>query len=131
MNMLRSLVIVSILSFSLVLRADEHRTITVSLKVPDAAWTVAIDEVRQVNDEIWVLSTVSRDPDAMGASVISTIKASVKVDAPGLPIKHYIIGKAWNWENEEPYTFIKDRSQIGEALDSGELLYQREANGTE
>jgi hypothetical protein len=103
------------------------KDVTVSLTVPDAAWTVAIDEVRRVNDEIWVVSTVSRDPDRMGAQVISTIQASVKLAVPDLPVKHYIIGKTWTWKNEEPYTFIRERRLISNELDSGKRLYRRAA----
>ena len=82
--------------------------LTVQLTVPDSAWKIAIDAVHQVKGEIWVVSTVSRDPDLMGAAVISTVTATVKLDVGDLPVKHFIIGKTWNWKNEEPYTFIAE-----------------------
>jgi len=103
--------------------ADE-KEITVKLTVPDAAWTIAIDEVHKVGNELWVISTVSQNPEVMGAQVISTVQASLKLTAPDLPMKYFIIGKAWDWVNKEPYTFIKNLKQIGEELKSGKLLYK-------
>jgi hypothetical protein len=60
----------------------------------------------------------------MGAQVISTVQASLKLIAPDLPTKYFIIGKSWGWKNEEPYTFIKHLKQIENELKSGKLLYK-------
>jgi hypothetical protein len=102
--------------------AAEERGITVTLTVPDAAWEIVIDEVHEVKGEIWVVSTVSREPDMMGAQVISTVKDSVKCAAADLPEKHFVIGKTWNWPSEEPITFIKTMSELEKELKSGKLL---------
>jgi hypothetical protein len=102
------------------------KKITVILTVPDSAWTIAIDCVYQVRGEIWVVSTVSRDPNAIGLQVISTVRDSVEVDAGGnLPVKHFVIGKTWNLGNEEGYIFLKSRREIEKDLQSGKLLYPR------
>ena len=103
--------------------ADE-KEITVKLTVPDTAWTIAIEEVHKVGKELWVISTVSQNPDIMGAQVISTVHATLKLTAPDLPVKHFIIGKTWNWKNEEPCTFIENLKQIEKELKSGKLLYK-------
>jgi len=99
--------------------------IAVELTVPDAAWKVTIDEVYRVGDELWVISTIFRDPDVMGVQVISTVRASLKLDAPELPVKHFVTGKSWDWQNHEPYVFIDDRLQIDDKLKEGSLLYRR------
>ena len=101
-----------------------EREITFTLTVPDAAWTVAIEEVYKVENELWVISIVSRNPDVMGAQVISTVQASLKLAAPDLPLKYFVIGKAWGWKNKEPYTFIENLKQIEKELKSGKLLYR-------
>lgn len=103
--------------------ADE-KDIAVKLTVPDATWTIAIDEVHKVGNELWVISTVSQNPDVMGSQVISTVQVSLKLAVPDLPMKNFIIGKAWAWENTEPYTFLKDLKQIEKELKSGKLLYK-------
>ena len=105
--------------------AVEEKEIEVRLTVPDSAWEITIDSVHLVNKEIWVVSTVSRHPDVMGAQVISTVRASVKISAGDLPVKHFVIGKAWGWKNKEVCTFIKDLKQIEKDLSSGKLLYKR------
>lgn len=103
--------------------ADE-KDIAVKLTVPDATWTIEIHEVHKVGNELWVISTVSQNPDVMGAQVISTVQTSLKLAVPDLPMKNFIIGKAWAWENTEPYTFLKDLKQIEKELKSGKLLYK-------
>ena len=105
--------------------ASNEREIIVTLTVPDAAWEISIDEVHVVNNEIWVISTISRDPDMMGAQVISVVKASIKCASADGPLKHFIIGKTWNWPNEEPYTFLKSRQELDKDLKSGKPLYKR------
>ena len=112
------------------LGADE-KEITVKLTVPDAAWTIAIDEVHKVGNEIWVIAIVSRNPDLMGAQVISTVQASLKLAVPGLPVKNFIIGKTWVWENTEPYTFISDLKQIETELKSGTRLFPEAERSTD
>ena len=105
--------------------AAEQQTVTVKMDVPDSAWRIDIDGVYQVSNEILVVAVVSRDPNAMGAQVISSVKDSVKVEAPVLPIKYHVIGKTWGWKNKEPYLFLKDRKTIQQKLDKGKRLYTR------
>nr|WP_320014109.1 META domain-containing protein [uncultured Desulfobacter sp.] len=99
------------------------KDISVKLTVPDTTWTIAISEVHKVGNELWVISIVSQTPDVMGAQVISTVQASLKLAAPNLPVKMFIIGKTWNWENLEPYTFINDLKGIDKELKSGKRIY--------
>ncbi len=107
---------------SAVWAADEHE-ISVELRVPDSTWSIHIDRVYQVGEELWVVSTVSQDPNLMGAMVISTVKSSIKLPVEDIPVKYYVLGKTWNWENDEPYIFLKDLSVIKKELDRAKLLY--------
>jgi hypothetical protein len=116
--------LLSALLFSTTILGAEEREITVTPTVPDSTWAIAIDEAHEVKNEIWVISTVSHDPDMMGAQVISIVKASVKFTAPDLPVKHFVIGKTWGWKNEELYTFIKNLKELEKELKSGKLLYK-------
>jgi len=126
MQMTRILLPLVLLLYTNAWGADE-KEITVKLTVPDAAWAIAIDEVHRVENELWIISTVSRNPDLMGAQVISTVQASLKLAVPDLPLRYFVIGKTWNWKNEEPYTFIENLMQIEKALKSGKLLYKKAA----
>lgn len=119
------IMLLGVLIFSTNSVASSELEITVKLTVPDAAWVISIDEIRKVNNEIWVISKVSRNPDVMGAQVISTIEASAVIDAIDLHVRHFIIGKTWDWENEEPYTFIKSIEKLESKLKYGELLYKK------
>lgn len=112
-----------VLILSTTFSCAKEKEITVNLTVPDTTWQIAIDDVYIVGNELWVISSVSQNPDIMGAQVISIVQASVKIAVPDLPVKHFIIGKTWAWENTEPYTFITDLKQIEKELKSGKRLY--------
>ena len=103
----------------------EQKDIAIELTVPDSAWIITIDEVHRVKNELWVVSTVSRDPNMMGAQVISTVRASVKLAATDLPVKHFVIGKTWGWKNNEPYTFLKNTKDIEKDLKSAKILFRK------
>lgn len=85
--------------------SDDLNEISVSVTVPDAAWTVRIQEVYVAGDELWVLSKVSRS-QRLSPQVISTVTDTVPLSVPNLKIKHFIVGKTWDWTSEDPHTFI-------------------------
>jgi hypothetical protein len=104
--------------------AESGSGITVQLTVPDAAWTIAIDEIYRVANELWVISTLRRTGD-LSAQVISTVRDSVEICAYGVVVKHFVVGKTWHWENEEPYVFLHDLDGIEAQLQSGTRIYVR------
>lgn len=120
-----------VLFFCTIAAGTGEKEITVKLTVPDTAWTVAIEEVYNVEGELWVISSVSQNPAVMGVQVISTVQASVKIAVPDLPVKHFIIGKTWAWENTEPYTFITDLKPIEKELQAGKRLYPAAQRSTD
>ena len=124
MKMAKIVILTLVLFLCTTALGAEEKEITVKLTVPDLAWTVTINEVHEVGSELWVISTVWQNPDVMGAQRISVAQASLKLAIPDLPMKNFIIGKAWAWENAEPYIFIKDLKQIEKELESGKLLYR-------
>ncbi|WP_419780302.1 hypothetical protein [Maridesulfovibrio sp.] len=104
--------------------AENRKEITVELQVPDTTWTIQITEVREVGNELWVVSHLSQDPDMMGAQVISTVKNSIELVAPDLPVKQFVTGKTWNWDNGEDYVFISSINDIEQELDTGRIFYK-------
>lgn len=110
-------------------RSPEPREISVALEVPDAGWSIGIEGVYRVGDELWAVSRLTRS-GGMAAQVISTVQDSARVRAPaGLPVRHFVIGKTWNWENDVPYTFIESREEITQELRGAEKLYPSEGGG--
>ena len=124
MQIAKRIILSLVLLLNTIALAADEKEIMVKLTVPDAEWTIAINEVHRVGNELWIISTVSRNPDIIAAQVISSVQASLKLAAPDLPMKYFVIGKTWDWKNEESYTFIKDLKQIENKLKSGKLLYK-------
>ena len=124
MQMTKRMILPLVLLLCTTALGADKKEITVKLTVPDAAWAIAVDEVHKVGNELWVIAILSRNSDLMGAQVISTVQTSLKLAAPDLSVKYFVIGKTWDWDNTEPYTFIRDLKQIEKELKSGKLLYK-------
>ena len=82
------------------------RDIEVKMQVPDTGWKIQINEIHQKGGELWVISSLRRHP-GMAGQAISTVSDKIHMNLPDIAVKHFILGKTWNWENRETYTFIK------------------------
>lgn len=102
--------------------------ISLRLDVPDAAWRIHIDQILASKDRLIVLSTLERNPDVMAAQVISTVSDTVEIDEmyADFPIKHYVVGKTWNWGDTGEYAFIESAEVISDALPDAKILFNRE-----
>lgn len=104
--------------------AADTRKVTVTITVPDTGWAVEIDEVHQVDQGLWVISQLTRSA-GMAAQMISTVSDSVTVEAGAQPLKHFAIGKTWNWQNTEAVEFLADRKSLDKKLQTGKCLFKR------
>lgn len=107
--------------------SGEGTNVTVRLDSPDAAWRINIEKVYRTSEHIVVLSRLSRGPEA-AAQVISTVADTIRIDAQyaGLPVRHYIVGKVWDWGDTKEYSFIESAETLENAVKGAELLYNQE-----
>ena len=103
---------------------NSSRNIEVKLNVPDMGWKILIKEIHQRDETLLVISSLTRHPGPSGQA-ISTVSDRVRMDLPDIPVKHFILGKTWSWENKEPYTFINSMDDIAGQLEGSRLLYRR------
>ncbi len=101
-------------------------TVSVQLKVPDGGWKIRIDRVYQTPTYLLAVSTLERSQD-LAIQVISQAKDSVKVKAPKLPVRHFVLGKTWNWPNQEPYSFLSDPEELTMPIAGAKLVFQAKA----
>jgi len=98
---------------SLTIEKDNNKqTIELSLTVPDTTWGMEVKDVIETNDELAVLVELSQVEGMMGLMVISELVTKLECNSSEKPVQIYVTGKKWNWENEEPYKFIKDVSEL-------------------
>ena len=97
----------------------------IEFRAPNPSYSVKIEKICIVDEEIWVIAKIDKR-DVIAASVIVRLSDAVRVDAPDLPVKYFIYGKTWGWENSEPYTFLKDLSSIKEEIKSGRVIFLKE-----
>ena len=101
----------------------ELQAISVKLTVPDLGWIINIEEAYKIEGELWVISALHRSPGMFGQQ-ITTKSDTVKVPYSSLSVKHFVLGKTWGWQNEEPYVFLNSRDEIAEELESGKLVFK-------
>ena len=117
--------ILAFASFSLAsnLAHAQESTVSVQLTVPDGGWKIRIDQVYQTPTHLLAVSKLERSP-GLAIQVISQAKASVKIKAPKLPVRHYVLGKTWNWPNKEPYNFLSDPKELPKKVAGAKLVFQ-------
>jgi len=103
---------------------NSSREIEVKLKVPDMGWKILIKEIHQRDEALLVISSLTRHPGPSGQA-ISTVSDRVRMELPDIPVRHFILGKTWTWENKEPYTYINSMDDIAGQLEGSRLLYRR------
>jgi len=89
----------------------KKQTHTVSLSVPDGTWSLGIKEVIETDSEVAIIAELSKAEGMMGIQMIMQLNAAVEFETDK-PVKTYILGKKWAWENTEGYEFIEDATKI-------------------
>ncbi|CAA6689631.1 MULTISPECIES: pitrilysin family protein [unclassified Lentimonas] len=105
----------------------EQQSLSVRLDAPDAGWGIEIEKVYRTNESLIVISQLQHNGD-MAAAVISTVSDAVSIpvsDDDTLTVRHYILGKTWDWGATPNYTFIESMDAFGRSLDEAELIYEK------
>jgi len=105
------------------------RMFDVRLDAPDAAWRIGIESIYRTEERLIVISRLSRKKDAIAAQVITTVSDKVRLpipeDASGLPVRHYILGKSWDWgSHPENYQFPDSLETLEDTLARAEKIYE-------
>ena len=104
----------------------QESTVSVQLTVPDGGWKIRIVQVYQNSTHLLAVSKLERHRGP-AIQVISQAKDSVKVKAPKLPVRHFVLGKTWNWLNKEPVTFLSDPKELSKPIAGAKLVFQAKA----
>lgn len=102
------------------------RTVQVAVKAPNPCWQIRIKEIYRAGDHLFAVSRLDPpEPGQMCAQVVSTLKHSVTLPLPDLPVTHLIIGRQWDWDREQRpnYEFLDSPSALAKRLQGAERLY--------
>lgn len=102
----------------------QERTITAEVEVPSGGYNLNIQDVYAVNNELWVISRLE-ETNQNATEAITRVSDRIVINAPNIPVRHYIIGERPSATFNEQYEFIGDRQQIRSQLEAGRLLYER------
>lgn len=97
------------------LRAKQ--TIHLEIQTPNPAWSLEVSAVYETDTDLICVSELSRS-EGMFAQVISNAEATFTINEPTStrPIRHYVLGKTWNWDGNPEVTFIDSLDEIKDAL---------------
>lgn len=102
----------------------EERTITAEVEVPSGGYNLSIQNVYAVNNELWVISRLEEtNPNA--PRVTTRVADRIVINAPNIPVRHYIMGERPSGVFNEQYEFVGNRQQILPQLEAGRQLYER------
>ncbi len=104
----------------------KKRAISLQVTVPTSGWNLSIQEVYQVEKELWVISRLS-NKGGIALQVISQVKDSVSISASSLSVKYFVLGTRSNIKSKVPYQFLKDRKMLDKELKQkkAKLVYRR------
>jgi hypothetical protein len=95
----------------------QERTITTEIEVPTSGYNVEITGIYAVNNQLWsFLVSPKRIPMHLKATM--RVSDRVVLNAPEMPIRHYVIGERPQGSFNQQYTFIDDRQAIASQLES-------------
>lgn len=104
-----------------------ERTVTAEIEVPSSGYDLNIQEIYSVNGQIWVISRLMEE-DSNAPEVMMRVSDRVVLNAPDVPVRHYVIGDRPQGSYNEQYTFINNLSDIEERLAEGNVLYTLNAS---
>lgn len=102
-----------------------ERTYEIKLQAPTPAWSVKIESVYVVGEEIWVICDLSENKEGMVAQVITEISDSVTLKLPDISPTYYVIGQQIG-PDQTGVKFIDSKSQIEEGLSTGEQVWPKQ-----
>lgn len=105
---------------------SNKQAVAVRLDTPNAGWAISIDAIYQTDESLVVISKLENTSD-MAAQVITTVSDTIHIAAPeeALPVRHYVLGKTWEWGANKDYTFIESMDAFGAALERATEIYKK------
>jgi zinc protease len=106
--------------------SNGKQAISVRIDTPDAGWSITIDSIYQTDESLVVISSLASAAEA-AAQVITTASDTVHISPAEskLPVRHYILGKTWEWGASPDYTFIDSMDAFGGSLERAKEIYKK------
>lgn len=102
----------------------ETRLLEIRLNAPSPAWSIRIEKVYHCDNGLWVVASLKLRRGVLAPQVISTLVDSVEISAaPELSVKYAVIGKTWQWSDNDEYFYPADDDELQKLLPSGRLIY--------
>jgi len=102
----------------------EEKTLLVEAKVKNISHEINIEEVYVTGNNLYVISRLESTGKKLSDQTL-VVSDRLVLNAPDLKVKHYIIGKkpAGNYNNNNDYTYISNKSKISNKLVNGRKIY--------
>lgn len=116
-------------------KAAGVREVSITMDTPNPLWSIHFAKAKAVDGELWVLWQL-RAKDGMAAAVISSVSSKVKVDVGDLPgdapVRHFVLGKRWNWQDPNVGAkYVDTEDDLGPKWAKADLLNRPGADADE
>ncbi len=103
----------------------KDNTVSVHLDTPNPSWRIQIEKIYKSGEELIAISRLTQtEPTADPGVTAVADRVEIATDS-NLPVRHYIIGKTWDWGDTGKYTYIESMDAFGNALDQAEVIYSK------
>ena len=93
----------------------EKTLIALSFDAPNPSYSVTVDSINEVREEIFVLAKVTKK-EGMVAQVITKIADSAAIPKTAKPIRYFVTGPLWSWFDDEKITVLEDERAYRELV---------------
>lgn len=94
-------------------------TRTLTIDTPTPGWKLDTLFIYLVEDELWCLHQLT-PPEGMVAQMLSSVSTEFTFVPPSssdFPLKHFVVGKTWNWKGNPEVTFLDTFESIQPELE--------------
>ncbi len=104
----------------------EMNAIVVEVEVPSNHWKLSVDEVYEIDDELWVISSLKEiSSKEILINDMFNLTEVVGVFAKQLPIRYYFVSNKMKNKNsnDDSKVFIKSKDELRDDMIFGRRLY--------
>jgi hypothetical protein len=104
---------------------EAMEVVKIAINAPATNYAIKIVEIRKVGGELWVLSKVEKKGD-FGGGAITKVSDQVEIPKQGLPLKHFVAGKSWGWEDPKTVNYLPGEAMTDEKWAEGTPVWKSE-----
>lgn len=101
-----------------------ERTIMIEAEVDEFEHNVEIEKIYASGNNLVVVSRLNKMETSLGDKKVR-VSDQVKINAPDLNVKHYVVGEKPNRVFNDAYTYVKSDSDLNDKVEDYKVIYSK------